>query len=387
MHAVEAADDVAVHHVDDRLGHGLVHALVRRHALLHDDLMAQALGQASGQRLDVLRVAHRQHGLAVAADVALDDDEGLLVDAVFLVLAAHLGELRVGGRLQRLQALLAVQLDALEHRRDEPGVHAQQLAEALGHLLVGAEVLALAPHRPASVQRRQQVLLVQAHQLRRRAVGEVAVEQDGAGVEALEHQPAALAHQRLDDDAVAVGHAQLGGFGDGGVQRAEAHVQAGLREDARQRRQAFQIEAAARAGLGDQQQVACLGADLLDGRHRRLHGLGEHLRRQVVEAAGEEVGVHRRQLEAGVAQVDGRVEGRRVLHPFQPEPAFRRRHGLQDAGLQLVDGAVQGGDQMGNHGRMMSDREAKAAALGGAAPDHKTPAAHSVRPRPACLAR
>mmetsp|Transcript_59389 Transcript_59389/g.140279 ORF Transcript_59389/g.140279 Transcript_59389/m.140279 type:complete len:1259 (-) Transcript_59389:615-4391(-) len=349
MHAVEAAHHVAVHHVDHRLGHRLVHPLMRGHAFLHEDLLPEAFGQPRGQALDVLGVAHRHHATAVAAHVALDDDEGLLVDAVFLVLAAHLGEVGVGGGLQRLQALLAVQVDALEHRRDQPGVHAQQLGKALGHFLVGPEMLALAPHAPAGVQRRQQVLLMQAHQLRRRAAGQVVVEQDGAGVEALERQAAALAHQRLDHQRVAVGHAQLGGRADAAVQRAEAHVQPGLGEHARQRREVLQIEAALRPAVGDDQQIARLRAELLDRRHGRLHGLRQHLRRQVVEAAGEEVGVHRRELEAGIAQVHAGIERRRVFHPFEPEPAFGGRHGFEDAGLQLVDRAGQGGDEVGNH--------------------------------------
>jgi hypothetical protein len=38
MHAVEAAHHIAVHHVDHRFGHGVVHALVGQHAFLHDDL-------------------------------------------------------------------------------------------------------------------------------------------------------------------------------------------------------------------------------------------------------------------------------------------------------------------------------------------------------------
>jgi hypothetical protein len=95
--------------------------------------------------------------------------------------------------------------------------------------------------------------------------------------------------------------------------------------------------------------LRALRADLLDGRLCRLHGQRKHLLRQVVPATGEEVGVDRRQLEAGVADVDRAVEGRRVLHPFQPEPAFDRWRGIQDALFEFVDRAGQGGDEMGDH--------------------------------------
>jgi hypothetical protein len=138
------------------------------------------------------------------------DDEGLLVDAVFLVLAPDLGQQRVHvGRRHSPPWPRGVDLAAGgEQRVDQPGVDAQQLAEALAHFLVALEVPALAPHRPAGLQRRQQVLLVQVFQDARRAGGQVVVEQDGAGVEVLQAQPA-LAQRRLQRQLLAVGQRQV----------------------------------------------------------------------------------------------------------------------------------------------------------------------------------
>ena len=69
----------------------------------------------------------------------------------------------------------------------------------------------------------------------------------------------------------------------------------------------------------------------------------------VAGRSGAQIGVHRRQLEAGVAQIHRAIERRRVLHPFEPEPAFDGWHRLQHALLQLVDRAVERGDQVWNH--------------------------------------
>jgi len=81
-----------------------------------------------------------------------------------------------------------------------------------------------------------------------------------------------------------------------------------------------------------------------DRRHRRLHRQRQHLGREVVPAAREQVGVHRCQFEAGVADIDRTVKRRRVLHPLEPEPALDHGGGLEHALLELVDGAGQGSD-------------------------------------------
>jgi hypothetical protein len=146
------------------------------------------------------------------------------------------------------------------------------------------------------------------------------------------------------------GRSSVVGFGDLRQQAADAHVEAGVVQDGGQARHVHQVELVARVVLGHQQQVPRLGADLLDGRHRRLHAQRQEGRVQVVEAAGEEVGVDRRQLEAGVAQVDRAIEGRRVLQPLGAQPALDRGVVVEDAPLEFEQRAGEGGGEVWNHG-------------------------------------
>ena len=260
--------------------------------------------------------------------------------------------------LQHVQALGRGQVqfaDQRVHRVDQPRVHAQQLGKLLGHLFVVLQVRVLAARRSRGVQRRQQVLLVQAAHQRRRAGREFVVEQDRAGVEVLQPEPPFGADQRLDRQAAAVGQRHLLGRFQRRVHRAQAHVDAGHRKDLHQPLQVHQVKSVA-AVVGHNDKVLCFGADLLDRRHRRLHCQRQHRRRQVVEPGRVQVGVYRRQLEASVAQVDRRVERWRVLHPFEPEPALDGRHGLEHALFELVDGPGEGGDEMGDHGPILGSQ-------------------------------
>ncbi len=93
----------------------------------------------------------------------------------------------VGG--QAFLALALVEVDAAadrEGRVDAPRVDADGLGEIVGHLVVGGEMVGLAAHRPAGVHRRQHALVLQALQDGRNAGRQVVVEQDGAGVEAVQ---------------------------------------------------------------------------------------------------------------------------------------------------------------------------------------------------------
>ena len=85
----------------------------------------------------------------------------------------------------------------------------------------------------------------------------------------------------------------------------------------------------------NQQQVARIRADSIDRSLCRLHRRRQHLLRQVVEPAREQIHVDRRKLEAGVAQIDRAVKRRRVVLPLQPEPALNGRQRLQNALLEL----------------------------------------------------
>ena len=211
-------------------------------------------------------------------------------------------------------------------------------------------MVALAAHRPARMQRRQQVLLVQVFQDAGRAGRQVVVEQDGAGVEVLQPDAPARAHHGLQGDGVAtrqLDHRVLLHFGTDG---AHAHIQPGHVEDALQLHQIAQIREVARVVLGNDEQVARLGADLLDRCHGRLDRQRQHRGREVVPASRKQIGVHGRELEPGVADIHRGVERRRVLHPFQPEPPFGGRHGVDDTLFKLVDGPGEGRDKVRNHG-------------------------------------
>ena len=96
----------------------------------------------------------------------------------------------------------------------------------------------------------------------------------------------------------------------------------GVTQDQRQLCHVLQIELVARVVLRDEQHAARLRADLLDGALRGLHAQRQEIRIEVVEAAGEQIGIHRRQLETAVAQVDRGVERDGVFQPLRAEPAL-----------------------------------------------------------------
>jgi hypothetical protein len=92
--------------------------------------------------------------------------------------------------------------------------------------------------------------------------------------------------------------------------------------------------------LRNHEQVFRVRADFFDCRHGRLHGERQHFLRQAVEGARKKVRIDRRELETRIAQIDGTVERRRVLLPFEAEPAFDRRRGVEDLPLEIEQRAV-----------------------------------------------
>ena len=277
----------------------------------------------------------------------------LFLDAVFLVLAAHLGQQHIDLLGQAFHAHAIGEGRCLRCARTagwiSQGSMPSSLPKQLGHFLVALEMAALAAHAPACMQGRQQVLLVQLLDDARHAGGQVVVEQDGAGIEILEADAALAADHRLQRHRVAMRQGDGGGLLHIGADGADAHIQTGHVEDALELHHVGQVMGVARVVLGNDEQVARFGADLLDRRHGRLHGQRQHFVGQVVPAARKQVGIHGRELEAGVADVHRAIERRRVFHPFEPEPALDRRHGVEDALLKLVDRACQGRDEMWNH--------------------------------------
>ena len=143
--------------------------------------------------------------------VGLDDDERVKVDAVLLILAPDSREHHVYVARQTLFTLPLLKVDLptrAEVRVDDPWVDADELAEFLGDLLVGGEVIGFETRRPSCIQRRDDRLL-QVFEDFRDARGEVVVEQDHAGIESFYAEPIAFSHQRLEQKLAAVGQSEL----------------------------------------------------------------------------------------------------------------------------------------------------------------------------------
>ena len=298
-------------------------------------------------------VAHRHDPHTVGACIGLDHHVGRLVYAVFLVFFPHDVEYGsdIGG--QAILALTFVEVDAAadrEGRIDAPGIDADFLGEVSGHFVIGGEMIGFPAHGPAGVERRQDELFVEVLENFRDAGRKVVVEQDRARVETIEPEAVLRAHQRFEQQVLAVGKFDRCRAGDFRQHGSEPHIEAGLAQDGGDLRHVLQVELVARVILGDQQQVAGIRADLFDRDHRCLYAEGQEGGVEVVEAAGEEVGVDRRQFEAGVAQVARRIEGRRVLLPLRAHPVLDLRAAVEEAALKFEQGAGEGGRQVGNHG-------------------------------------
>jgi hypothetical protein len=336
VHTIEAADHIAVDHVDHRLGDRIFDALDRVHAFLDDHLgYVQAfldhrhfVALLAVQVAHLRGVAHHHHAHPVGAGVGFDRDIRRFLDPVLEVFDADLLEQRGDVRREAVLAFARLEVDlsaACEVRVDQPGVDLDQRREFAYDFVIPAAVIRLAADRPARVQRREQHLLVKALQDRRNTRREVVVQQDRAGIEVAGLEPCSVAAHRLEQDARAARGFELGRRADLGIERADAHLEPGLAQDRGQHAHVLEVPLVARVILGDQQQVLRVRTDLVDRRHRRLNRERRECGAQVVEPAGKQVGVDRRDLEARVAQVAGRVERRRMRLPLEPQPALDRR--------------------------------------------------------------
>jgi len=227
-------------------------------------------------------------------------------------------------------------------------------------IAIGGEVVRLQARRPAGMQRWQQGLhRVQALERFGHAGGKIIVEQDGAGVEALQHQAIAVAFHRLQLEHRAIRQIDGERLGQVRDEAADAHRQAGLAQDVGQRRHVLQIEEVARVVLGYEQKTLRRRAHLFHRHARRLHRQGQEGRVEVVEAAGKQVGVHRRQLEAGVAQVDRGIERRGVFLPLQAEPVLDGGLRVEGLAFDVAQRTAERRSEVGNHvgaaGRMQTD--------------------------------
>ena len=298
---------------------------------------------ALGERGHFRGVVHGHHAHAIGARIRLDDDIRFLGDAVFAILPGDLLQDTVDRIRQRFLTGALLEIDAFDVREvriDHPRIDLDHLRELLRDVVITGEVRRFAANGPAGMQRRQQILLVQIFQHGRNAARQVVVQQDRARVEILQAEAPLRALERFEHELLAVGQRDRDRPDDAFVERAETHVQAGLAHDRGQTGDILQVERVARVALGDHQQVLRVRADLFDRRHRGLHGERQHFLRQIVEGAGKQIGVDRRELEARVTQVDRTVERRRVLLPFEPEPAFDGGGSVEDLPLEVEQRAV-----------------------------------------------
>ncbi len=136
---VETAHDIVVHHVHHRLGHALADGLEGVHALLDDHVVhlqalfhhahLVALLAVEADQLGGVLDRHDAH--AVGAGVGLDHHEGLVGDAVLLVLGADAGEQRIAAPARHSSPVRSGKSiwPHTPNRVDAPGVDADRAGE------------------------------------------------------------------------------------------------------------------------------------------------------------------------------------------------------------------------------------------------------------------
>ena len=193
--------------------------------------------------------------------------------------------------------------------------------------------------------------LVDVLEDRRDAGREVVVQQHRAGVESVETHATTVAHDRFEHELGTAREFERRRFLHVREQGPDADLHAGLAKDRLQRRDVLEVEGVARVVLGDEQDAAGVGADLLDGDHHGLHAERHEFRCEIVEAAGEQVRVDGGELEPRVAQVDRCVERRAVLLPLAAQPVLDRGLCFQDLAFEGEQRAAERGREMGHgHG-------------------------------------
>ena len=203
-----------VDHVDHWFGRSAVDRFKGVHAFLHQHLLhlqaffdhRHLVALLAVEAAHFRRVFHRHDAHAVGAGVGFDDDERLVLDIVFAVLGADVVEDFGDIAFEAFLAFFLVEIDLaafFEIRIDQPRVDAGHLGKLCRDLSISGEVIRLAAHEPARVQRRQHGLF-DVTQNFRHAAGEIVVKQHYAGVEALDRQTVAVALQRFKGECRAI---------------------------------------------------------------------------------------------------------------------------------------------------------------------------------------
>ena len=345
-----------------------MHAFAGLHALLQEQICCTRAVCSRLQALVCRRVAIRQvvqigrafhrHDLGAAgAVIGLDLHKRLFLNAILFVFAPNATQQRlhmVAQLLHTLRALHIHRFAGAEQRGNQPMVNTQHLAKALGHLFIAGQMAASAAHVPARMHRRQYVLLVQFFQNTGRSCTQIVIDQHRTRVKVLQPNAPLGTNHRLQQHAVAQGIALLqrdaGRLLDFVADGAHAHIQPRHPKNANQLRQIVQIgRVVLCAVFRYQQQIARFGAGFFNHGLRRLHGQRQGGFAQMVPASGIQIRFDRRELEACIAHIHRAIKRRHMLHPLQPKPTFRCRHRVDDALLQFIDRATQGGNEVWNH--------------------------------------
>ena len=241
-------------------------------------------------------------------------------------------------------------------RVDQPGVNADQGTKFARNLVVSRKMQRFASNKPACMQRWE-------HGLRRVEVfqniwctgRQVVVEQNGAGVEvqfaieAFEEYAVALATNGFKCQRAAIGQAQVKRCLQIGNEAADTDCQSGFADDVGQRSYVLQVKGVARVVFRNEQKPFRRHAHLFDRHLCRLHRQGQKIGAQVIKAAGKQIGIHRCQLEAGVAQINRTVERGLMRQPLFAKPVLNVGLRLNDVAFNVEQRAGQGGGEVRNH--------------------------------------
>jgi hypothetical protein len=98
--------------------------------------------------------------------------------------------------------------------------------------------------------------------------------------------------------------------------------------------------------FGDDYKTTRGRAGVLHRGLQRLYAQRQECGIQVVETGRKQVGIDRRELETGIAQVDRGVKRRRGVQPFAPEPGLDCGLVFEQVAFDLQQRAVQAGRKM-----------------------------------------
>ena len=98
-----------------------------------------------------------------------------------------------------------------------------------------------------------------------------------------------------------------------------------------------------------QQYLVSLRADMLHGGLYGLDAQWHEGRVQVIEAGRKQIGVDRGQFEAGITQIDRRVEWCRRVLPLVAEPRFYFDDVIEQMAFDVLQWSAQRSGQIGYH--------------------------------------